>query len=217
MKSGFLLIVIVLSLMLYSESHSEINLGFIFGFSTPNNHVNDIYNSSIFHTENGLGKLWRDASSAGYHFGVKARLQMNDNADFLIGIYWHRFMQSDLKLLDTAGGKELTSFSSKQNVIPINVGVSYYLLKSTLSLYITGDLAYNYISSSVDYKGIPIEGVSITPTDSRVGWGIGAGFDLDLGSVAPNLEVKYNIINLIGKVGEEQTKAFLSVSLGFYF
>jgi hypothetical protein len=56
-----------------------------------------------------------------------------------------------------------------------------------------------------------------SPTDSRVGVGIGAGVDLDIKILTLNLEAKYNLANLIGKTGSEQTKSYVSLSFGIMF
>ncbi|MER3329859.1 MAG: hypothetical protein RIF34_09810, partial [Candidatus Kapaibacterium sp.] len=94
-----------------------------------------------------------------------------------------------------------------------------FISTEVLNVYATGGLAYNYISNSVDYVseetgvGVPLN-LDLSPTDSRVGYFLGAGTDFDLQILKLNLELKYQQINLINKDAGEPDKQFLAVSLG---
>jgi hypothetical protein len=63
---------------------------------------------------------------------------------------------------------------------------------------------------------IPLN-LDLSPNDSRVGFGLGAGVDLDLQIFNANIEAKYNMLNLIGKVSNEPAKAFYTLSVGIFF
>jgi hypothetical protein len=104
------------------------------------------------------------------------------------------------------------------NVIPLTVGVNYYLFKSVVGLYASGELSYNYFYNSIDvpYKDIPIT-IDESPKYNRVGFGLGVGADLDIVVTTINLEMKYNLANFIGKVSGEFDKHYLSISLGVFF
>ncbi|MFP4528005.1 MAG: outer membrane beta-barrel protein [Candidatus Kapaibacterium sp.] len=198
--------------------HAQVDIGFHLGLSTPNDQVNDIYNRDRFEDNDSARNFVRDGTKAGYHIGMKARVSLTDNVLFVGSIAWNKFPQTDIYVTDPETGEVLTTLKSSQNIIPIGAGINFYLLRSFIGVYATGDLTYNYITSSVDYEseGIPIP-LSSSPTDNRVGFGLGAGADLDLGLLTINLEGKYNQANLIGKESDEEAKAYYTLTLGIYF
>lgn len=224
MKRLNLKIILTLAFLFSASSifAQGIDIGFHIGLSTPNDKIGDVYNKSkvdLDDTTNSVGKFLNGGMDAGYHLGVKGRIELSDNADFVVGFGIHRFPQMDIQVTDPNDPtKVLATLSSTTNIVPINAGLNFYLLRSFVGVYATGDLSYNYISSSLDYKGLGIEiPISKTPTDSRLGFGVGAGLDISLGLVLLNVEAKYNYLNLIGKDDEEGNKAFLSFGLGVYF
>lgn len=218
--------IILTFLLLFSTStlfSQGLDVGFHIGLSTPNDKIADVYNKNkvtLNDSTNSIGKFLNGGMDAGYHIGVKGRIELSDNADFVVGFGLHRFPETDIKVTDPQDPtKVLATLTSTTNVVPINAGLNFYLMRSFIGLYATGDLTYNYISSSLDYKGssdIPIP-LTKSPTDSRLGFGFGAGMDISLGLIMLNLEAKYNYLNLIGKEEDEGNKSFLSFGLGVYF
>ena len=199
-----------------------IDFGFHIGLSTPNDKISDVYNKKsvdLQDSANSIGKFVSKGMSAGYHIGVKGRISMSDKVDFYLGFGFNRFPDTDIKVTaPNDPSKVLATLSSSTQVIPINAGVNFYLLRSFIGLYATGDLAYNYVSSTLDYKtGIVDIPISRTPSDSRLGFGVGAGLDVSLGLILLNIEAKYNQINLIGKDENEKDKSYVSFGLGIYF
>jgi len=218
MKKIFLIIVILFST---EVTYSQLGIGFHAGLSTPNNQINNVYNSDKLDLKKPdyFGSLLRESTKIGYHIGMKLRLNMSENLFFVGGIIWNKFPQTSIEILNSKTGDTLISLQATQNVIPISAGLNLYLLQSMISPYLTGELSYTIISNSIDYKQIPLTPVEIDPniTDARAGFGLGAGVDIDLKLVYLNIEGKYNISNLIGKVSEEQNKNYFTLSLGVYF
>ncbi|MGE5479455.1 MAG: outer membrane beta-barrel protein [Chloroflexota bacterium] len=194
------------------------DIGFHVGLSTPNDKINDVYNKGTIGSDTLTGTLYNKGVTTGYHLALKARLGLSDMVSFVGGIGINRFPESKIDVIDPKNGDTLARLTTTTNVVPISAGVNIYLLKSVIGLYGTGELTYNYITSSVDAnwagKSIPI---SNSPSDSRMGFGVGAGVDLDLQIVLLNLEAKYHYLNLIGKDEDEGAKNYLAVSLGVYF
>jgi opacity protein-like surface antigen len=211
--------VILVFLISGINSFSQVDIGFHAGLSTPNDQINDIYNRDKYtDKEDAVRNFIREGTTAGYHIGMKARIDLSEGIVFVGSISWNKFPQTDIEITDPESGEVLTTLESSQNIIPISAGINAYLLKSLIGVYATGDLTYNYITSSVDYKSgsvsIPF---STTPTDNRVGFGLGAGVDLDLSLLTLNLEGKYNHANLIGKITDEETKTYFTLTFGVYF
>ncbi|MCX7735131.1 MAG: porin family protein [Candidatus Kapabacteria bacterium] len=212
-----------LFLMLFCTqlAYSQLGIGFHTGLSTPNNQINNVYNTDKLDLKKAdyFGNLVREATKIGYHIGMKLRLNMSDNLFFVGGIVWNKFPQTTIEILNSKSGDTLIILQATQNVIPISAGLNLYLFQGLISPYLTGDLAYTIISNSIDFKQIPLTGVEIDPrvTDARAGFGLGAGFDIDLKLVYLNIEGKYNISNLIGKDSEEKNKNYFTLTLGVYF
>lgn len=212
--------IIVALLFAASNAFAQgIDIGFHVGLSTPNDQISNVYNKDKISLNNdSIGNLASKGMDAGYHIAVKGRIGLSDNADFFVGFGFHRFPQTDIEVKDPVSGNTLATLASNTNIIPITAGLNLYLLRTGLGVYVSGDLAYNYISSSLDYTGAGIDiPISKTPSDSRLGFGVGAGIDVPLGLIMLNLEAKYNYLNLIGKEDSEGTKNYLSFGLGVYF
>ena len=191
------------------------SLGLFAGFSTPNNFDN--LQTTI---ENGadLTKIIREGMSTGYHVGAELRYSLSDNFMFTGNVGWQKFPESNLDVINPDNGDTLAHLTSVQNIIPITAGVNFYLLHSIVGIYGVGELSYNYLYSSIDaqYGDVPVQ-IDESAKTSRVGFGIGAGLDFDISLATLNLELKYNIANLIGKETGEKDKNYLSISLGVLF
>lgn len=219
-KILMLLIVLVSISMLNVQAKAQLlSPGFVIGLSTPNDKVGDIYNHDNLDLGNSKeGNLISKGMDAGYNLGVKLRLPLNDNIHFVGSIGWNRFPEQTLEVRDPKADTVLLTLESSTNIIPITAGVNAYLFKSFIGLYATGDLSYNYISSSVDYKrgdvSIPIK---TSPSDNRLGFGLGLGVDFNVGLVILNIEGKYNHTNLIGKDDKEKDKSYVTLGVGIFF
>ncbi|MFC2130715.1 outer membrane beta-barrel protein [Bacteroidota bacterium] len=220
MKFRLLLVLVVFCSLIASQNLTAgTGFGLFAGLSAPNDQMNNIYNSSkIEFSEESIGNFIREGTEAGYHIGAKVRFSLAGDFMFTGSAAWHKFPQSNIDVMDPVNDTALAVLTTTQNIIPITVGMNYYIINSTIGVYGTGELSYNYIYNSVDadYQGVPIP-LEESPTDSRVGFGLGAGVDFDATLVTLNLEAKYSIANLIGKESGEETKSFFSLSLGIFF
>lgn len=217
MKKIFFILLATIALISATPSKSAMDFGITGGFSTPNDNINDVWNSDrLQDTGKKWHNLYRDATEIGYNLGIRMRFPLSKHFTFVGGISYNRFPKTDLDLRLVGSDSIITDLNSTQSLVPITLGMNIYLIRSVIGLYGSADLSYNYILNSVEYKGLPIN-ASLSPSDSRVGFSLGAGMDIDLKVVLANLEVKYHMLNLIGKTDEEKSKAFLTVNLGIYF
>lgn len=219
MKTFRILLTAFLCIIIQSELRSQTSIGFYTGLSTPSEQINNVYNSDFLTSENFVGNLKRKATSLGYHVGTKLRFGLGDGLVFTGGVSLTRFPQSNIDI-EVPNGKDTirTTLTVTQNVIPISVGLNYYVTRKLVGMYVAGELTYNYLVSSIDGT---INGINFpldrSPTYNRVGFGLGAGMDIDLKLLALNVEAKYNLINFIGRDENEKSKSFISLSFGVYF
>lgn len=214
--------ILITSIMLLNFNSAKavgpLGLHFKAGLSTPNEMIAKVYSDDNLTSSNiGSGNFFTDNAALGYHLGVSARVELSDMFHFVGGVEFHRFPRSEFKIKDPQTG-EIHQFKSTQNIFPIHAGINLAFINTNLvNVYTTGGFAYNYISNSVDYVtddsdySVPLD---MSPTDSRIGYFLGAGTDLDLQLLKLNLELKYQHINLIGKDSGEPDKQFLAISLG---
>jgi len=217
------ILLLSLGLLLASSSlHAQSSFGLYLGLSTPSDQINNVFNNDFITAPDFSGRMQRDAAALGYHGGVRLRFGLSEEIVFSGGISWSRFPQSKIRVA-VATGTQLDSvvgeLTTVQNIVPIAAGMNYYLVRKSIGIYATGELTYNYISSTIDatVQGTPVP-IAQSPTYNRVGVGFGAGVDLDLKLVTINLEGKYNLVNFIGRESSnEPSKSFVSLSLGVYF
>ena len=199
---------------------AETGLGLVLGLATPNDKINDVYNSSKLNNT-----IWREGSKSGYNLGLKLRVPLTEDFTLIGSASWNRFPETEMNIGIPKSDPTITKLdtivlTTTQNVFPLTAGFNYYLINSFMGLYGTGELSYNFISSTVNYKkndvAIPLN-LDTAPMDSRVGVGLGLGADIDAKLVLLNLEAKYNISNLIGKSGDEPTKSYFTLTLGVFF
>ncbi|MEZ4723846.1 MAG: hypothetical protein R2863_04230 [Candidatus Kapaibacterium sp.] len=214
--------ILITSIMLLNFNSAKavgpLGLHFKAGLSTPNDMISKVYSNENLTSNNiGSGNFFTENADMGYHLGVAARIELSDMFHFVGGVEFHRFPRSEFKIKDPQTG-EIHQFKSTQNIFPIHAGINLAFINTNLvNVYTTGGFAYNYISNSVDYVtddsdySVPLD---MSPTDSRIGYFLGAGTDLDLQLLKLNLELKYQHINLIGKDSGEPDKQFLAISLG---
>ena len=217
MKKILLLILIIVMLSSYSIFAAGFSI--FAGMSTPNDKINDVYNgSSLLFEENSVGTLVSNGTKIGYHIGARLSIPLSPEMNFNGGIAWNRFPETEIGI--KLPNQDTITLKTVQNIIPISVGVSYYFVRSVIGVYALGDLTYNLISSTVDYKKeditIPLN-LNTAPSDSRVGFSLGAGIEIDAKLLGIFLEAKYNIANMIGQTGDEKSKAFYTLSLGVRF
>lgn len=202
--------------LLTTTAQSQVMFSVFTGLSTPSDNVNDVYNTSLLTSQDISGLLYRDATRLGYNVGARLSFNLEGKLFFYGSASLHRFPATDIRILKPNTDTLLATISTVQNVVPIEAGCSLYLLRKSLGLYLLGGLTYNYITNTTEIKlpnNTPQFPVEKDPTNNRVGFSGGAGIDLDVGLVAAGLEVRYNLINFIGKETNEQNKSFITVNL----
>lgn len=188
------------------------------GLSTPNDEINNVYNSNNLKLNGKLGDIIREAAKLGYFIGINVSLPLSNNFVFNSGISLHRFPQSELKIIFPGQTSDTVYLKAIQNIIPISIGVNWYLLKTSFSPYITGNLVYNYIANSIDIVKMNTElPIATSRQQSRIGAGFGLGIEFNLQIVTLCLEAKYNYVNLIGKTSSEANKNYLDIGVGIIF
>jgi hypothetical protein len=222
MKKLLITILIFSSLLVFNSRQSySLGWGLNFGLATPNEKLSDVYNGELITGEDFVGQLFGDGTNLGFHIGAKLRLPLSESALLQGGIGFNRFTENNLVLVDPSNPSEILGTADLyQNIIPISAGINYYLTNSVIDFYLTGDLTYNYMSYT--YGGIndyvtEMKKALHKDSDHRVGYSLGLGFDMNALIGNGNLEVKYNVANLIGRPEGEDTKAFVTLTLGIYF
>ncbi|MBS1537569.1 MAG: hypothetical protein JST20_07465 [Bacteroidetes bacterium] len=221
MKINAVFLLFVIALSIQSKTLSQTSIGFYTGLSTPSEQINNVYNSEFLTTENFIGRMKRDAVDLGYHVGTRLRFGLGDDFVFSGGVAVSRFPQSKI-IVSVPNGTGTDSIratlTTTQNIIPVSVGLNYYLSRKLLGIFGTGELTYNYYINSIDavYNGTSIP-LNQSPTYNRVGFGLGAGVELDVKIFTVNIEGKYNLVNFIGRDADEKPKTFITLSMGLYF
>lgn len=198
-----------------------LEFGVNFGLATPNDKINDIFNTDKLkygNLQDSIAKLIGDGINSGYHLGIRLNMPLNEYFDFVGNLGYNSFPKSKITVTDPANGKTLAELSTSTKIIPIAAGLSFFPFKSIISPYVTGELSFNYIQTAVEttYFGTQFP-IATTPADNRFGFGFGLGTNINLGLIDLNLEGKYNYLNLIGKESDEQDKQYLTLIVGVVF
>jgi opacity protein-like surface antigen len=219
MKKLFLTITFFFILSIPSFA-GALEFGIRGGLATPSDKINDIYNTDqIQWNKDTLGQLISKGLDVGYNLGIKMSMPLNDFFSFSGTLGYNSFPESEVIIVNpNVTTDTLATLLTSTKVIPITAGLSLYPFRSIISPYITGELSYNYIYTTVDSKiagtYIPI---STTPSNNRFGFGIGAGVDFNLGILDLNFEGKLNYMNLIGKETSEENKYYATFLIGIVF
>lgn len=222
MKRTF--IIIVLTVFFFScgktKAGDGIGFGIFGGLSTPNDYITNLYNrNTVDNIIDAPLNLIYGTANYGWHIGVDVRIKINKTGNtFLHGSFaWHQFepVINDV-LVDQKPAEPL--FSTTTSVLPVAVGIDYYLFRSLIGFYVRGDVQYNHISNRVNNVYDVIDEVKQMPdaSNGRLGAALGGGLEINLIAVTAVIEVKYNWINLVGKTEFEKPKNYLSTSLIIY-
>ncbi len=218
MKKLFFCVIIFLFFESPVNASLLMDFGIRGGLSTPNNNINDVYNTGSIKENSNLYNLFRESTKLGYHLGINGRIEMNEEFDFVVGILYHSFPRTGIDVIKNSTDSLIQDLSTSQKILSITGGIDYYFVKSIIDIYTVGELNYNYISSNIEFLKVLYNlDLPSSKSDSRAGISLGAGFDVDLIAVLLNLELKYNITNIIGRVENEKLKSFVAVSFGVFF
>jgi len=226
------IILIIIANTVNMKALGPIDIGFYVGLSTPNDEFNNVFNKdniTFADSTKSTGEILRDATNSGYHFAMKVRFDLSEDFNLITGVGFHRFPESALTL-DNPTNEDSYSFKTVQNVVPFSLGINYYLINSSVfGFYLNTDATYNYVVTTTDYvlsedaPSLPLELLGgfnngqKADTKGTLGFSFGGGIDFDLQLILLNIDIKFNMLNLVGKDDGEQAKNYFSLGLGFYF
>jgi len=221
MKRTFIIIVLTIFLFSFGKSKAGdgLDFGIFAGVSTPNDYITNLYNSNTYKdlSDNPYNLIY-GSSKSGWHIGVDVRIKLDKDANtFLHGSFaWHRFEAVENDVVVDQTKKPL--FNTTTSVLPVSVGIDYYLFRSIIGLYVRGDAQFNTISTKVNdvYQAVSTITNMSDASNSRFGAALGGGVELNLLLIKADLEIKYNWINLVGKTVDEKPKNYLSTSVIIY-
>jgi len=195
-----------------------LKIGATFGVATPSDKIADVYDFN-----NSVSGMYSDASSIGMSLGARFRYGMTEHLSFCGGIAYNKFNNAS-QTATVSGSNQTFVVNTATNIIPIHAGFDYFIITSLLRPYVGAELMYTYTSTTLESStdasiltSILVPGQELEPKVSRFGAGLSAGLELNLGGLAPFLEVKYVMSNLIGKTSGEPERNFLNVTLGLMF
>ena len=142
--------------------------------------------------------------STEYHIGIRAKLSLPVIPITPIGFVEYHFLTGSM---DT----QLGSVDTKQNILSIGVGGEFTLVPGPFSPYLGVDLEYNNFG---DFEPSETEGSSGV---SRMGIGLGAGVMFNLVVIDIDVNLKYQMMNLIGKEDGEDTIGILNLNAAVFF
>ena len=217
--------IIILFVLFFTTSSSVLAIGYLdfavtLGLSTPNSQISNIYNRENMNTaveDKDLSFLY-GGLDLGWNLGINVQIELKEDINLNLGFAWHKFPENN-NYVDVTNVQDQGWFKASTSIIPVTVGLDYYLLHSFIGLYIKGDLAYNHISSNVNTILDVYDETNVILTNTkngRFGCGLGMGAEFDAGLLRLALEAKYNWLNLIGKIDGEPQKEFLSLSVYAY-
>ena len=213
------ILVFFLTGSLYGKTGSSFS--FTGGIAIPNNEVSNIFNSKTIastDTNNLLLSFNRPDMGIGYTISAKISFPLSENAFFFGGFGLIRFREGQYDLYNESNDESRGYLLAKTSIYPINAGVQYYFLNDILSLYGIGNLSYNFIANSINYKNSKsIIELSNSPNDSRIGYTLGLGLEVPFKLFSVIVETKYSELNYIGKSSSENTKSVIQIEAGFKF
>lgn len=210
-----------------------LKFGFQVGLSTPSDQLSNVYNinnatlvqdPNTNDEEEFGGELLSRGVDNGYHIGVNVRIDLPVADLSLIGSFmYNSFPEARTMVADQITGENVVELVSSQRVVPVSAGLMYNLFELwILEFYLRGEAQLNYFSHETSFN-LQVDdyklGVPFAQTDSytRFGYGIGAGFDIDLELTRLNLDIRYHTANFIGREDDEDIKTYLSLGVGVYF
>ena len=207
MKKIILIIPIIL-LLFTAKSFSQIDMSIYGGLSTPNDKLGEVY-----HENDNAWDLVSKGIDMGWHLGARVRLPMDTGFFFYAGMAWNRFPDAQLEV-KKPDNDTTYQIEAQQDIIPIGVGVQYYITKKVVVLYVNGQLNYNYFTTHGRFLDLPAPNFNLSDASSRGGFQVGIGIMVNFVLVEPFLEFSYSMPNLIGKASGEPTKQYFNLSIG---
>jgi opacity protein-like surface antigen len=149
---------------------------------------------------------YKDAAgfSTEYHIGIKGKLNFPLIPITPIGFVEYHFLSGSMTTLDG-------NVDTKLNILSVGVGGELSLMPGPLSPYLGLDIEFNNFGN-FEPSGAGIGSVS------RTGIGIGAGLMFKLLPVINvDLNLKYQMMNLLGKSDGEETVGIINLNAALFF
>lgn len=214
-----LTILVLCSSASYSKTQSSFAISG--GLSLPNKEVKNIFNSnriSTADTNNPFLYINIPDGNSGYSLSAKLLFDLTESASFFGGFALSGFSTDVHNLQNPTDNSEKGVLEIKSSIYSINAGMHYYLYDDFIGIYGIGDLSYNFLASSITkIETSATLRLPNNPTDSRIGFTLGLGFEIPLEQFSIILEGKYSELNYIGKVTNEQSKSLILIQAGFRF
>lgn len=144
-----------------------------------------------------------------YHFGVEAKFNLP-----LFPITPIAFF--DYHVMKGTGSGDYTGYQTSLSILSIGAEAEYFVMPLP---FVHPYLAINISENNFGKLEIQAPGGATldSPTQSRIGGGIGIGTEITIPPVNFDLSAKYNSFNLLGKSSGEQSVNVVSVSLMLLF
>lgn len=192
MKRSFVLFLsAVISLFVFQTSDAQsINIGI--GGGLTNVQTPSYYTDSL-------------GFSSEFHIGIKGKLNFPLVPITPIAFVEYHFLSGSQS---TSAG----SADTKQNILSIGIGGEYSLLPGPISPYLGVDFEFN------SFGDREITGSPTAPGVSRSGLGLGAGVMIELLPVISlDASLKYQMLNLFGKIDNEDTIGIINLNVAVFF
>lgn len=199
------------------QTGEGLRVAFGLGVSVPSENFADVY-GLVGLSEEQLWKSYDASASLGIHATGRLRFGLSRSLSIVASATYHRFasVEQSATLED---GRRL-KLGTVSSVIPIAVGVQYFVIRSFVSPYLSADLTYTASRVIIDEPSpdftslISQRGVELEPAVSRFGASLAAGIEFTTGLVDPFLEVRYSLANVIGREVREPQRAFVQITVG---
>ena len=122
MKKFLTLIAAIVGLAMPAQA--GMGIGLFGGLSTPNDEMNNVYNTDNISSLGELGNMFRNGAKTGYHIGAKARIPLSSGVMLHGGIAWNRFPESCIDVTNPNTGEKIVTLETVQDIIPISAGIN---------------------------------------------------------------------------------------------
>lgn len=214
-------VLIVIILTSYTANFAQITIGAKTGLSLPGDDFSKSYSkvSDSVGNSQDLPSTVSNLGASGFHLIGSAYIDLGDNLDLVLSLGYNSFTETQMQLRDLSNNL-IAKLSVTKNIIPIEVGMKYKVVKlGFISLYGVANTGYYLSNTSTDVEytagnGTTNYNILTSETTSRIGYGFGAGVQFDFDSLKPFFEFKANGANLIGKENGEASKNYYTASIG---
>ena len=190
-KSLLLFLFVAISLFVYQTTNAQsINIGIGGGLTS-------VQSPSYYTDVAGF--------SSEYHIGIKGKLNFPLVPITPIAFVEYHFLRGSIS---TASG----SADTKQNILSIGIGGEYSLIPGPISPYLGVDFEFNNLGDFEITDSNSVAGIS------RSGLGLGAGVMIEiLPVISLDASLKYQMLNLFGKIDNEETIGVINFNVAVFF